>query len=325
MTLSIASFPSASNALPRRTRSCPGLVKCAPIYNMMLFAILLSIMTSTLTLAAPTPIISSSKAKDIKDAGNDILNDAREGPFNITVQAGIAGAILIVTGFILCFFGYSVFHVTMFLIGFYFFGNLTYIGMANGGITNSTLLLAVSIGVGVIGGLLLICCSRLGVAALGALALYALGLWVLGWKSGGVLTTSSSRIILLVALAIIGFILGLFRERETVMVGSAIVGAYSFVIGVDMFAHTGFKEQADQFINSRNTIDEHFENQTVGAYALLGTFIAMAILGMIIQFHAFGRRTFRPVAVAPAPLPPAAHVAVYTEKPRRFRFFRRRV
>ncbi|KAF9290108.1 hypothetical protein BGZ88_007480 [Linnemannia elongata] len=285
----------------------------------MLLSLLLSMMNSAFTLAAP---IDNDKG----DNNNNILDDARDGPFNVTIQAGIAGGILILAGFILCFFGYRVFHVTMFLIGFYFFGNLTYIGMANGGITNSTLLLAVAVGVGIVGGLLLVCCSKLGVAVLGALALYALGLWILGWKSGGVITDSTGRIILLAALAVIGFILGLFREREVVIIGSALVGAYSFVIGVDMFAHTGFKEQADQFINSKNTIEEHFENQTTGAYALLATFIVMAVLGLLVQFWAFGRRNFRPAAVAPAPAPaPAPGTnAVYTEKPSRFRFFRRR-
>ncbi|KAK3826478.1 MAG: hypothetical protein JOS17DRAFT_750250 [Linnemannia elongata] len=318
MSLSMTSSLCTSSTLPRRTRPRPSLLKRAPIYLMMLLSLLLSLMNSAFTLAAP---IDSDKADN-----NSILDDARDGPFNVTVQAGIAGGILILAGFILCFFGYRIFHVTMFLIGFYFFGNLTYIGMANGGITNSTLLLAVAVGVGVVGGLLLVCCSKLGVAVLGALALYALGLWILGWKSGGVITSSSGRIILLAALAIIGFILGLFREREMVIIGSALVGAYSFVIGVDMFAHTGFKEQADQFINSKNTIDEHFQNQSTGAYALLATFIVMAVLGLLVQFWAFGRRNFRPTAVAPAPVPAPAPASndVYTEKPSRFGFFRRR-
>ncbi|KAF9107196.1 hypothetical protein BGX29_007097 [Mortierella sp. GBA35] len=322
MSLSTAPLRSSSTLLCR-SRPHPSLQKCAPMYLMMLFAMLLSLFnTITVTFAAPI----SSKAKSDDNDNDNILDDARDGPFNITIQAGIAGAILTLAGFILCFFGYRVFHVTMFLIGFYFFGNLTYIGMANGGITNSTLLLAVAIGVGIIGGLLLVCCSKLGVAALGALAMYALGLWILGWKSGGVITTPTGRIILLVALAVVGFILGLFREREVVMVGSAIVGAYSFVIGVDMFAHTGFKEQADRFINSQNTIEEHFENQSVGAYALLGTFIVMAVLGFLVQLRAFGRRSFRPVTVAPAPVAPVAPATngVYTEKPSRFGFFRRR-
>ena len=218
----------------------------------------------------------------------------------------------------------------MFLVGFYFLGNFSYIGMANGGVTSTTLLLAISVGVGILGGLILVCCSRLGVAVLGALAFYALGLWILGWKTGGVITSSEGRIILLVCLAIIGFILGLFREREMVMFGSAVVGAYSFVIGIDMFAHTGFTNQADQFINSKNTIDSHFDHQTVGSYALLGTFIVMAFLGAAIQFWSFGRRNFRPTAVAPAPAPMVAPVAapgddvVYTEKPSRFGGFWRR-
>ncbi|KAG0050580.1 hypothetical protein BGZ83_004638 [Gryganskiella cystojenkinii] len=295
-----------SNSLPTRSRPRTKFLRCVPIYLLMLLSTLISLMT-TPTLAAPI-------SHENKNVGDRIIGDARDGPYNITVQSGIAGAILIVAGFILCFFGYRLFHVTMFLIGFYFFGNISYIGMANGGVTNNTLLLAISVGVGILGGLILVCCSKLGVAALGALAFYALGLWILGWKSGGVITSSTGRIVLLVCLAVVGFILGLFREREMVMFGSAIVGAYSFVIGIDMFAHTGFTNQADQFINSKNTVDSHFENQTVGAYALLGTFIVMVILGSIIQFRSFGRRQFRPTTVAPAP----GTNVVYTEKPSRF-------
>src|SRR5689334_12954971 len=122
MSLSMTSSLCTSSTLPRRTRPRPSLLKRAPIYLMMLLSLLLSLMNSAFTLAAP---IDSDKADN-----NSILDDARDGPFNVTVQAGIAGGILILAGFILCFFGYRIFHVTMFLIGFYFFGNLTYIGMA---------------------------------------------------------------------------------------------------------------------------------------------------------------------------------------------------
>jgi len=247
-------------------------------------------------LTSAVPIGSS------KESGGDVLDDARDGPYNITIQAGIAGAILIVLGFILCFFGYRVYYVTLFIIGFYFLGNLTYVGMANGGVTSQTLLLVVSIIVGVIGGLLLICCSRLGVAILGALALYALGLWILGWKSGGLITSSAGRTAFLVCLVIVGFIAGLFSPDEVVIVGSAIVGAYSIVIGIDMYAHTGFTNEADSFINSNNTLESHFENQPWQIYALLGGFLALAILGAIVQFWSWDRRRpFRPdTVVVPA-------------------------
>lgn len=317
---------------PRRTRPSSNqssLLRCAPIYLLLVLSTLISLFTS----AAPVNVAS----KDAKDTGNRIIDDARDGPYNISIQAGIAGAILIVLGLILCFFGYRIYYVTLFIVGFYFLGNLTYIGMANGGVQSQTLLLVVSIVVGIVGGLFLICCSRLGVAVLGALALYALGLWIMGWKSGGLITNSTSRTILLVVLAIVGFIAGLFSPDEVVIVGSAIVGAYSIVIGIDMYAHTGFTSEADSFINSRNTFGSHFENQPWQIYALLGGFLALAILGMLIQFYSWGRRSFRPrTTVVPtntpvaAPVDGAAPVAgpVYGEKPvatsRWGRFFGRR-
>ncbi|KAF9413651.1 hypothetical protein BGZ94_000653, partial [Podila epigama] len=150
-------------------------------------------------------MVSAAPVKRPDDDDDNVVDKARAGPYNLTVQAGIAGAILIIAGFLLCFFGYRLFHVTMFLIGFYFFGNISYIGLANGGVTSQTLLLIISIVVGILGGLLLICCSRLGVAVLGALALYSLGLWILGWQSGGVITSRTGRGILLGVLAVVGF------------------------------------------------------------------------------------------------------------------------
>ncbi|KAF9911786.1 hypothetical protein BX616_010481 [Lobosporangium transversale] len=339
-----------SRRLPRTKPN--NWLRCAPAYLLMIISMMISLF-ATLSSAAPLPgFPTASKAPGDDDNGNndldDVLGDAREGPYNISTQAKIAGAILIILGFILCFFGYRIYYVTLFIAGFYFLGNLSYIGMANAGVSSYTLLLVISIIVGIIGGLFLIFCSRLGAAVLGALAFYAVGLWILGWKSGGVITNSSGRISLLVVLAVIGFVIGLFNEKEMVIVASAIVGAYSFVVGVDMYAHTGFTSRADSFINSRNSVESHFEDEPAGAYALLGTFLVMAILGMLIQFYSWGRtRTFRPVAaVAPVvPVAPVAPVApavagapgtapiapvadpVYTEKPvvsRWGRFFGRR-
>ncbi|KAF9913439.1 hypothetical protein BX616_010035 [Lobosporangium transversale] len=284
----------------------------APVYVLMFLSTLVNLMT---TYAAP---VASKRPGDDND---NALDRARQGPYNLTVQAGIAGAILIVFGLILCFFGYRFFRVTMFLIGFYFFGNITYVGMANGGVTSQTLLLVISIVVGIIGGLLLVCCSRLGVAVLGALALYSLGLWILGWRSGGVITSSTGRGILLAVLAIVGFILGFIREREVAIIGSAIVGAYSFVAGVDFYARTGFINQTDSFINSKNSVNNRVGNVTGEQYALLATFIVLALLGMFVQFRFWGRRNFRPAG------PAAGTNVVYTEKPSRFggMFRRRRV
>lgn len=241
----------------------------------------------------------------------------RDGPYNITAQGVIAGVILIIFGLLLCFFGYRLFHLTMFLIGFYLLGNITYIAMANAGITSQTLLLVISLVVGIIGGLLLLCCSRLGVALLGALALYMLGLWILGWRHGGSITTDTGRGIFLGILAIVGFMIGCFRELETVIIGTAIVGAYSFVIGVDFFAQTGYTAAANRFINSKSPLEWRVSQLSGGEIALLVTFIIMALAGMAVQWTAWRRRNFYPANTGP-------YGNIYTEKPSRFGgFFRR--
>ncbi|KAF9928777.1 hypothetical protein FBU30_002097 [Linnemannia zychae] len=280
-------------------------LRCTPIY----FIFILSLLLDLITQAAP-----------IRKDDDGSLKSAHDGPYSLSVQSGIAGAILIVLGLVLCFLGVRFFRICMFLIGFYFFGNISYIGMANGGVTSQTLLLVISIVVGILGGLLLVCCSRLGVAILGAMALYSLGLWILGWKAGGIIHSSTGRGILLGVLAIVGFILGFIREKETVIIGSALLGAYSFVVGVDFFAQTGFVSETDSFINSKNNLDERMGKLSGAEYALLATFIVLSILGMVVQFRWWGRRNFRPTAAAPPP----PDNAVYTEKPSRFSVFRRR-
>ncbi|KAF9100614.1 hypothetical protein BGX27_000319 [Mortierella sp. AM989] len=278
--------------------------------------VFLATLINFMTHAAPVDVTQKKSSDD-----NEItLGKASDGPYNITIQGGIAGAILIVLGLILCFFGARFFRVTMFLIGFYFFANLAYVGMANGGVRSSTLLLVISIVVGILGGLLLVCCSRLGVAVLGALALYTLGLWILGWKSGGVITSSTGRGIFLGVLAVIGFIVGFIREHETVIVGTALVGAYSVVAGIDFYAQTGFLNEANSFINSKSRIDQRVGSMSGAEYGLLAAFIVLALLGMLVQFKYWGRRTFRPATHAR----PTGHV-VHTEKTSRFGgIFRRR-
>ncbi|KAF9166535.1 hypothetical protein DFQ26_007607 [Actinomortierella ambigua] len=300
-----------SSSRNKSTSSLTRLLRSLPV--LLLFFL----CTFCSAFASAAPVDTSSKAPR-RPGDNDDIN-LRDGPYNLTAQSAIAGVILIICGLLLCFFGYRLFHLTMFLIGFYLLGNVTYIAMANAGVTSQTLLLVISLIVGIIGGLLLLCCSRLGVAILGALAMYSLGLWILGWRHGGTITTDTGRGIFLGVLAVVGFLLGCFREREVVIIGSAIVGAYSFVIGVDMFARTGFTASANRFINSRSEFEWGVSKLSGGEIALLVTFLLMAIAGAVTQWMAWRRRTFYPANTGPY------GNVVYTEKPSRLGgFFRRR-
>lgn len=276
------------------TTTSRSTLRCIPIYLLAI----LSILTNLVTLGAPV-----AGSDDKSNIGDETTAKARDGPYNISIEGGIAGALLIILGFILCFFGIRFFRLTMFMIGFYFFANITYVSMANAGVTSSAWLLIISIVVGIIGGMLLVFCSRLGVAVLGALALYSLGLWILGWKSGGLISSTTGRAILLGVLAVIGFIFGFIREHDTVIIGTAILGAYSLIAGVDFYAHTGFVQQTDSFINSKNNIDDRTGTTSVGQYALLGAFLVLVVMGIIVQFRTWGDRQFR-----------TTETVVYTEK-----------
>lgn len=121
--------------------------------------------------------------------------------------------------------------------GFWFFGNITYIGMASHG-DNQTLVLVISIIVGLIGGAFLACCWHIGLYFLAALAGYALALWILAWKNGGVIESNTGRIILFVVLIVVFVLLTFFFERWMVILATSIVGAYLIIFGIDMFAQT---------------------------------------------------------------------------------------
>jgi hypothetical protein len=234
----------------------------------------------------------------------------QNGPYNLEVHGIILGVILIVLGLFLCFFGYRFFHITMFIIGFYFFANVTYIAMANAGVTSNTLLLVISIVVGIIGGLIVVCCSRLGAALLGALAGYVLALWILAWGHNGTLTTHEGQAILIIVLAVVGFILGFIFLRHTVIFGSALVGSYSTMIGIDMFAHTGFAQSAELFVNSNSQFEY---NLTWEIYLMLAAFIVLFLLGVAFQWGFHRSRAFVPVT-------PTAPIQ---EKPSRWGRYRR--
>ncbi|KAF9429172.1 hypothetical protein BGZ76_001709, partial [Entomortierella beljakovae] len=65
--------------------------QCVPIYLLMLFSTIINFMAQ----AAPV---------GEKESGDTKPDTVEAGPWKITAQGGIAGAILIVLGLLLCFF-----------------------------------------------------------------------------------------------------------------------------------------------------------------------------------------------------------------------------
>jgi len=193
----------------------------------------------------------------------------------------ITGIILIVFGFILCFFGYRFFHLTMFIIGFYVGALLTYTGMTNGTPNSSnTLVLIISIVVGVIVGLLFVCCSRCGLWFVGGLGGYCMAVWFLSFNNGHLIDSHIGRVLFIIAFVIVGIILVTFWERTTVIIGTAFIGAYTIILGLDLFIHVGFAQAVAQLMGHEGS----FQDST-GVYIMLGAVIVLFVVGAFVQFR----------------------------------------
>ncbi|OZJ05599.1 hypothetical protein BZG36_01484 [Bifiguratus adelaidae] len=224
--------------------------------------------------------------------------DPSNGPFNITAQGAVIGVIAIISGIFLCFFGSRFIHITMFLVGFWIFANVVYIAIENSSHNiSNTITLVVAIIVGLIGGAVLACCWHLAVSLLGALFGYALALWILSWKSGGVITTQTGRTIFIVVLVVVFFLVTFFFERWMVILATAFIGAFLIVLGIDMFVGTGFAANASSFLHGDTSA---LSDMTTDQYIMLAAVFVGFLIGAFVQ-HVFWRQyDYRAAAVAPA-------------------------
>ena len=70
---------------------------------------------------------------------------------------------------------------------------------------------------------------------------FALGLWILAFKSDGLIPQLAFKLIFLIGLAAVGFVLAVIPLFTTasIVVGSAVLGATATVLGIDCLTTTG--------------------------------------------------------------------------------------
>ncbi|KAF9362987.1 hypothetical protein BGX34_005119 [Mortierella sp. NVP85] len=257
-------------------------LRCVPVYLL----ILLSIIIQLLTLAAPIEEKKSDSDKNLSQGNR---------PSKVSAPAGIAGAFLIIIGLFLCF-GATIAkpklaeNFVVFLVGFFFFANFTYITMANVGVKAAVWLLVGPLLVGCfLGGLRML--KRPGKEVLGPIAIHCFSLWILSMRRGGLITSGVAQTIVLVLLDVMGFMFVFLTDAMAAMVGFSMLGAYIFIAGTDFFARSGFLQQADSIINSKNDYDP--TGRSGGAHSAMLSMIAiLAIAGFAVQFK-WGDREFK--------------------------------
>lgn len=216
----------------------------------------------------------------------------------LTVHAIIAGILLIITGIIFCFFGRRVYRLTLFLVGFYIGTIIAWVALSNGepsegfaGAASQTIILIVSLAIGFVIGLIFMCCSTIAIWFLGALAGYVFALWILAWADDGVIHSKAGRIIFIIVLALIGLLLAIFFKNIFIILGTAFIGAYAIILGVDLFVRTGFALSISAFMDGNH--DTKYEVNTK-VYIMLVAMFVLFILGSIFQYRYYRNHHFGP-------------------------------
>ncbi|KAL1920980.1 uncharacterized protein VTP21DRAFT_11615 [Calcarisporiella thermophila] len=199
--------------------------------------------------------------------------------FQITVPAIVGAVILIAVGLYFALLGYRFFKVTMFFVGLYVVSILVATALLNtNAASNTALVLGVSLGVGVVAGLILVCCWFVGLFFLGGLGGFFLAMFILSLKTGGLIESNTGRIIFIICLVVAGGVLIWFLEKPITIIFTSLIGSFSLFLGIDFFAQTGLYACFDAFLHSGRFVADG------KVYGMLAGMAVFFLIGLIVQF-----------------------------------------
>ncbi|KAF9912884.1 hypothetical protein EC991_007496 [Linnemannia zychae] len=217
------------------------------------------------------------------DVLNDLLGDGKS--ISLTWQRIVGGFILLLIGVLLTFRGYRHYRFTMFLAGFIAGCVIVYSILANvepaqGWNRRQIIYVFSCLGGGLLLGAICWLLNRFTVWILGALAGLTLALYILAWRSEGLIRNRGGRIGLLVGASVLGLLLALVMGRRILIPATAIVGAYISVVGLDLFARTGFSESIKNFFTNNHRVNYRLNTNL---YIMLGVIGGLIVLGILFQ------------------------------------------
>ncbi|KAG0271112.1 hypothetical protein BGZ95_001136 [Linnemannia exigua] len=230
------------------------------------------------------------------DVLNDLLGDGKS--ISLTWQRIVGGFVLLLIGILLTFRGYRHYRFTMFLAGFIAGCVIVYSILANvepsqGWNRRQIIYVFSCLGGGLLLGAICWLLNRFTVWILGALAGLTVALYVLAWRSEGLIRSRGGRIGLLVGASVLGLLLALVMGRRILIPATAIVGAYISVVGLDLFARTGFSESIKRFFTNNQRVDYRLNTNL---YIMLGVVGGLILMGILFQTLSWRHRQQRLVA-----------------------------
>ncbi|KAJ3409006.1 hypothetical protein HDV05_004655, partial [Chytridiales sp. JEL 0842] len=210
--------------------------------------------------------------------------------YQLTLQQGILGAVLIAIGLFLLIAGFKLWKPTIFLAGFLLASSIGYtillrVEPAQGydPSARDNILLFGSLAIGLLGGLIVLCVRQVGLAAIGAIGGYALAIFILGFTNNGIIQVGWGRIVFILAFIIIAIVLVFFVEKWVVIVSTSMAGAYLVVLGIDMYAKTGFAMASQSFFQSGTRFDSTVFTVNGKVIAMTASVAVLAIVGVVVQ------------------------------------------
>ncbi|KAI8905623.1 hypothetical protein EDD86DRAFT_68431 [Gorgonomyces haynaldii] len=207
-------------------------------------------------------------------------------------QSIASGILLIVSGFVLSFFGFRLFKPTLFLAGMALFTFLGYVLLVRvepsaGYNPRETILLLGSLAIGLVGGFLAFFFFNLGVTILGALGGASLAMFLLSWKVNGIIEGATGQAIFIAVFALIFAVAIHFIEKPVIIGSTSILGAHLLFNGIDVFAQVGFAQAQRRFLGGDVKLpkNEQIINQDGKTYGLLVGMLVFIAIAIVVQFR----------------------------------------
>ncbi|KIY70986.1 hypothetical protein CYLTODRAFT_370112 [Cylindrobasidium torrendii FP15055 ss-10] len=259
--------------------------------------------TFSATITPTSTSASASAAASASESAAPITLETKVDP-----AFGVLGAVLIITGLPMAFWGHKNRWTSFFLIGFYTFSLVCIVLILKFGVLDAIhppsktvrgmFMLASGIA-GIVGGGIAIFFWKGARYLIGAWGGLALGWWIQCFRDGGLITNVGLRWVLYIGCAVVGFVLCTFPKihYHILLISTAIVGATSVMLGVDCYTTAGLKEFYIWNLGFVRLFPKYTNNgikfpveQTMqielglmGAIALMGAAVQLRILNTLQQ------------------------------------------
>jgi len=233
------------------------------------------------TKCVPEEYKNSTLVEHFKVEARNFATDESSAAF---VGFQVTAVLACIVGFILCFFGYSLFHLTLAITGFA-------VGLGAGFAllcgTGSILAAGIAGAVcGILLAVLVVKLEKMGVTLCGAAGGVAAYMYLNGFLLHMLYSAlpeahqSWTPAVMCSILALMGSILARYAEKHILIIGTAFGGAYCMGFGVDRLAFKDAHHNLNPVVlfSGNGCTSSH-------CYLALSAFICVGILGMMIQYH----------------------------------------